>query len=197
MSLRTIYRDIATLISQGASIDGEAGLGYVLNSGFFLPPLMFGEDEVDALILGLRLVAERGDPELVRAADDALAKITAVLPEEQENSASTSGMLVGPRTAPATSLMFVVRRAMRTEQSLLLRYIDKSGASTERVVWPVALGFFEAAEVLAGWCETRRDFRYFRLDRIVAAEVSGKRFPKRRCVLLAEWRLQEGIDRLS
>ncbi len=92
ISLRTVYRDIATLIAQGAPIEGEAGLGYVLNSGFFLPPLMFGEDEVDALILGLRLVAERGDPALERAAGDALAKITAVLPEEMEDVAATSGM---------------------------------------------------------------------------------------------------------
>ena len=197
VSLRTIYRDIATLISQGASIDGEAGLGYVLNSGFFLPPLMFGEDEVDALILGLRLVAERGDPELVRAADDALAKITAVLPEELENLASTSGMLVGPGTAPARPYMAVIRRAMRAEQTVRLRYTDKKGASTDRIVWPIALGFFEATEVLAGWCETRRDFRHFRLDRIVAAEVTSERYPKRRRLLLAEWRLQEGIDRLS
>jgi predicted DNA-binding transcriptional regulator YafY len=197
VSLRTIYRDIATLIAQGAPIEGEAGLGYVLNSGFFLPPLMFGEDEVDALILGLRLVAERGDPALERAADDALAKIIAVLPEELENLAATSGMLAGPGTAPARPHLAVIRQAMRAEQSLRLRYTDKKGAATERTVWPVALGFFEAAEMLAAWCETRRDFRHFRLDRIASAEATGKRYPKRRRLLLAEWRLQEGIDPLS
>jgi predicted DNA-binding transcriptional regulator YafY len=168
-------------------------LGYVLNSGFFLPPLMFGEDEVDALILGLRLVAERGDPALERAAGDALAKIIAVLPNEMENVAATSGMLAGPGTTPATH-MAIIRQAIRTEQSLRLLYTDKKGVSTERVVWPVALGFFQAAEVLAAWCETRRDFRHFRLDRIAAAENFGKRYPKRRRLLLAEWRLQEGID---
>lgn len=193
VSLRTVYRDIATLIDQGAPITGEAGLGYVLNSGFFLPPLMFGEDEVDALILGLRLVAERGDPALERAAGDALAKIIAVLPNEMENVAATSGMLAGPGTTPATH-MAIIRQAIRTEQSLRLLYTDKKGVSTERVVWPVALGFFQAAEVLAAWCETRRDFRHFRLDRIAAAENFGKRYPKRRRLLLAEWRLQEGID---
>jgi predicted DNA-binding transcriptional regulator YafY len=194
VSLRTVYRDIATLIDQGAPIAGEAGLGYVLNSGFFLPPLMFGEDEVDALILGLRLVAERGDPALERAAGDALAKIIAVLPKEMENVAATSGMLAGPGSAPATPHMAIIRQAIRTEQSLRLRYTDKKGVSTERIVWPVALGFFQAAEVLAAWCETRRDFRHFRLDRIAAAENFGKRYPKRRRLLLAEWRLQEGID---
>ncbi len=194
VSLRTVYRDVATLIAQGAPIEGEAGLGYVLNSGFFLPPLMFGEDEVDALILGLRLVAERGDSVLERAAGNALAKVIAVLPAEMEDVAATSGMLVGSGTAPATPYLTIIRQAMRTEESLRLRYTDKKGASTERTVWPVAIGFFEAAEVLAAWCETRRDFRHFRLDRIAAAENSGQRYPKRRRILLAEWRLREGID---
>ena len=194
ISLRTVYRDIATLIAQGAPIEGEAGLGYVLKSGFFLPPLMFGEDEVDALILGLRLVAERGDPALERAAGDALAKITAVLPEEMEDVAATSGLLAGPGAGAGSQHLTLVRQAMRAEERLRLRYTDKKGAATERTVWPVALGFFEAAEVLAAWCETRQDFRHFRLDRIVAAERSGQRYPKRRRILLAEWRLQEGLD---
>jgi len=97
VSLSTVYRDVATLVARGAPIEGEAGLGYVLKPGFFLPPLMFGEDEADALILGLRLVAERGDPELARAADDALAKIAAVLPPEMEEAAETSGLLAGPK----------------------------------------------------------------------------------------------------
>jgi predicted DNA-binding transcriptional regulator YafY len=83
---------------------------------------------------------------------------------------------------------------MRAEERLRLHYTDKKGAATERVVWPVALGFFEAAEVLAAWCETRRDFRHFRLDRIAAVEPSGQRYPKRRRILLAEWRAQEDID---
>ncbi len=194
ISLRTAYRDIATLIAQGAPIEGEAGLGYVLNAGFFLPPLMFGEDEVDALILGLRLVAERGDPALERAAGDALAKITAVLPQELEDIAATSGLLAGPITGASSQHLTLIRQAMRAEERLRLRYTDKKGAATERTVWPVALGFFEAAEVLAAWCETRQDFRHFRLDRIAAAEGTGQRSPKRRRILLAEWRLQEGID---
>jgi predicted DNA-binding transcriptional regulator YafY len=194
VSLRTIYRDIATLIAQGAPIEGEAGLGYVLNSGFFLPPLMFGDDEVDALILGLRLVAKRGDSVLERAASDALAKITAVLPQELEDVAATSGLLAGPGGGPGSQHLTLIRQAMRAEERLRLHYTDKKGAATERVVWPVALGFFEAAEVLAAWCETRRDFRHFRLDRIAAVEPSGQRYPKRRRILLAEWRAQEDID---
>ena len=194
MSLRTVYRDVATLVAQGAPIEGEAGLGYVLKPGFFLPPLAFGADEVDALIFGLRLVARRGDASLGRAADDALAKIAAVLPPEMEDAAATSGLLAGPGEQAAAPHLAAVRHAIRAEEKLRLRYTDKKGAATQRTVWPVALGFFETAEVLAAWCETRRDFRHFRLDRIAAAEPSGQRYPKRRRILLAEWRSLEGID---
>ena len=149
VSMRTVYRDIDTLVAQGAPIDGKAGLGYVLKQGFTLPPLMFGEDEVDALILGLRLVAQRGNPELERAAADAMAKIAAVLPEEMEDVAVRSGLLAGPSGIPTLASISNIRLAIRTECKLSLRYTDKNGAVTERVVWPVALGFFKAAEVLA------------------------------------------------
>lgn len=193
VSLRTIYRDVDTLVAQGAPIQGEAGLGYVLKPGFFLPPLTFNADEVDALILGLRLAAQRGDPSLERAASDALAKIAAVLRPELEDAAAWSGLLAGPGPAPAPHLA-AIRRAIQAEEKLRLRYADKKGAETERTVWPVALGFFEAAEVLAAWCETRQGFRHFRLDRIAAAEPSDQCLPKRRRILLAEWRLLEGID---
>ncbi len=194
VSRRTIYRDIATLAAQGAPIEGEAGLGYVLKPGFFLPPLMFGEDELDAIILGLRLVAQRGDAALERGAADALAKITAVLPPEMEDAAATNGLLAGPGPAVGTPYLSAIRQAIRGEQKLRLRYTDKYGASTERIIWPVALGFFGTAEVLAAWCETRQDFRHFRLDRIASAALSGLRYPKRRRILLAEWRLLEGIE---
>jgi predicted DNA-binding transcriptional regulator YafY len=194
VSLRTVYRDVATLSAQGAAIAGEAGVGYVLREDFFLPPLMFSEDEVDALILGLRLVAERGDAALEQAAEDALAKIVAMLPGAMEDAAATSGLVAGP-AARETPHLAVIRRALRAEEKLHLHYSDKQGRPSERVIWPVALGFFEAAEVLAAWCETRRDFRHFRLDRIAAAAPTNARYPKRRRLLLAEWRMQQAIDR--
>lgn len=180
VSLRTVYRDVATLVAQGADIVGEAGLGYVLKPGFFLPPLMFGEDEVDALILGLRLAGQRADPALRRAAVDALAKIAAVLPAAMDDVAATSGLLAGPPGSGATEYLSVIRGAIRAEEKLHLRYIDKQDISTERTIWPVALGFFEATEVLAAWCETRCAFRHFRLDRIMAAVPAGQRYPKQR-----------------
>lgn len=194
MSLRTVYRDIATLVAQGASIEGEAGLGYVLRPGFLLPPLMLGEDEVDAVILGLRMVASRGDAALERAADDALTKILAVLPPEMEDADLSSSLLAGPRNVAHAAHFDAIRRALRGERKLWLRYADKAGIASERRIWPVALGFFAEAEVLAAWCELRENFRHFRLDRMVEVGLLEERLPKRRRLLLAEWRLSEGID---
>ena len=194
VSLRTIYRDIDTLVAQGAPIQGEAGLGYVLKPGFTLPPLMFDPDEVDALILGLRLVARRGDAALERAAVDALAKITAVLPAEMEEVAETSGLLAGPSGVGSPMFMTEIRQAIRAECKLRLRYTDKAGLDSDRIIWPVALGFFESAEVLVAWCEAREAFRHFRLDRIATAEETRQRYPTRRRILLAEWRVLEGIE---
>lgn len=193
VSLRTIYRDIATLVEQGAVVEGAAGLGYVLKTGTFLPPLMFNEEEVDALILGLQLVEQRGDDDLGAAARNALAKIEAVLPPALENAVGASGLLAGPTKSGHAPTIAVLRQAMRDEQKLALRYVDKTAKASQRIVWPVAIGFFEAAEVLAAWCETRRDFRHFRLDRIAAAQPTGERYPRRRRILLAEWRLQQEV----
>jgi predicted DNA-binding transcriptional regulator YafY len=195
VSLRTVYRDIATLVAQGAPIEGEAGLGYVLQPGFLLPPLMFGEDEVDAVILGLRMVARRGDTVLERAADDALTKILAVLPPRMGDADLSSGLLVvGSGTGDPSPHLNCIRRALREERKLWLRYTDKTDAATERNVWPVALGFFQEAEVLAAWCELREGFRHFRLDRIAEARLTDARTPRPRRLLLAEWRLLEGVN---
>jgi predicted DNA-binding transcriptional regulator YafY len=196
VSIRTLYRDIATLQAQGAPIEGEAGLGYVLKPGFMLPPLMFGEIEVDAIVLGLRFVSQRGDADLSQAAADALAKIEAVLPEHLEDAAATSGLLVGPGNSGETKMLAIIRKAIRAEEKLHIAYVDKKGSATKRVVWPIAVGFFEAAETLAAWCETRRDFRHFRLDRIKSAVPIGERLPKRHRVLLAEWRNSQDFDDL-
>lgn len=192
VSLRTVYRDVATLMATGAPIAGSAGLGYVLQPGFFLPPLMFDADEVDALILGLHLVQKRGDAGLERGASDALAKISAVLPAVFEDAAATSGLLAGPAGSHAPHLA-VVRQAIRDEQILHLSYRDKDGAVTERAVWPIAVGFFRDTDVLAAWCTIRAGFRHFRLDRLAAASPTGTRYARRRRLLLAEWRLSIGL----
>jgi predicted DNA-binding transcriptional regulator YafY len=194
VSLRTVYRDIATLQGQGADIVGEPGLGYVLKPGFLLPPLMFSAEEIEALVLGSRFVARRGDGPLAAAAGDALAKIAAVLPAAMKAELEGSALLVGlPPTPPATIDTALLRRAIREERRLAIAYRDADGTASERVVWPFALGFFEAVLMLVAWCELRQDYRNFRVDRIAAAEMLATRYPRRRPALLKAWRAAAGI----
>ena len=192
VSARTLYRDIATLKAEGAPVAGAAGLGYVLRRGHFLPPLAFDAEEVDAVLLGLRFAAARRDPGLAAAAARALAKIVAVLPDGTAQDAAAAPLLAGPGVA--SPHLPVLRRAMREERRLVLDYRDGAGRDSRRVVWPVAVGFFDAAEVLAAWCEARDAFRHFRLDRILSVTVSQERMPQRRRLLMATWRASQGLD---
>jgi predicted DNA-binding transcriptional regulator YafY len=195
VSLRTLYRDIATLQVQGAAIEGEAGVGYVLRPGYLLPPLMFGADEIEAIVLGLGWVTQRGDAQLAAAARNTFAKIASVLPPELRDAAESAGVMAGPGAKlPSVGIdLAPVRRAIRTEQKLRIDYADAAGRASRRVVWPFALGFFDQVRVLVAWCETRQDIRHFRADRIGAIETLGQRYPKRRQALLKEWRAREGI----
>ncbi|MCE1237576.1 MAG: YafY family transcriptional regulator [Hyphomicrobiales bacterium] len=194
VSLRTLYRDVETLRAQGADIEGEAGVGYVLSSGFLLPPLMFRDEELEALALGSRWVAEHGDPTLAAAARDLLAKIAAVLPADRRAGLEETGLLVPKRRRASAGVgLDLLRRALREERKITLSYRDAAGSDSERTVWPVALGFFEETRVLAAWCETRAAFRHFRVDRMIAATLEEAKTPRRRRTLLAEWRRAEGI----
>lgn len=194
VSLRTLYRDIASLQAQGAPIEGEAGLGYVLRPGFMLPPMMFSEEEIEALVLGSRWVAKTADPRLAAGAVDALAKIAAVLPPGLKEELDTSTLLVGsPRRQEDKADLGLIRKAIRAEHVLELVYEDEKGAFTTRNVWPFALGFFDNVRVMVAWCELRQDFRHFRTDRMAAVVPMGKRYPRRRPVLLKEWREVQGI----
>ena len=194
VSLRTVYRDVQTLIGQGAPIDGEAGLGFILRPGFVLPPLMFSDEELEALVLGLRWVARRTDASFEHAAMNALAKIAAVLPADLRNSVEGIGLIPFPGREPGERLdLAPIRAAIRSEQMVVLDYADVAGRHTRRTVWPIALAFFERVRVLAAWCELRRDFRHFRIDRIVALHETGTRYPQRRRVLMQQWREIEKI----
>ena len=195
ISIRTLYRDIASLQGQGACIDGAPGLGYVLRPGFVLPPLMFSEEEVEALVLGSRWVADRADQRLGAAARNALAKIAAVLPPELRNELDTSSLIVGPgeSIAAGDAELAVVRRSIRAERKLRIGYRDTAGVETERTIWPFALGFFDRVRVVAAWCELRESIRHFRTDRILALTPSDIRYPRRRLALLKEWRQSQGI----
>jgi predicted DNA-binding transcriptional regulator YafY len=195
VSLRTVYRDIQTLIGQGASIDGEAGIGFVLRPGFVLPPLMFSDEELEALVLGSRLVAQRSDAPLARAAMNVIAKIAAVLPNDLRDGIDGTGLLAGagPDGEAEPIDLAPIRAAIRAEQKLVLHYADAKGDRTRRTVWPIALGFFERVRVLAAWCELRQDFRHFRADRIITLRRTEQRYPRRRRALMKEWQEIEGI----
>jgi predicted DNA-binding transcriptional regulator YafY len=195
ISLRTLYRDIATLQAQGARIDGEPGMGYILRPGFMLPPLMFSEEEIEALVLGSRWVAERGDARLGAAARNALAKVAAVLPPDLRESLDATALLVAPAgpVAAGDAELAAIRQAIRTERKLAIEYRDANALPTERTIWPFALGYFERVRVVAAWCELRQDFRNFRTDRISALTPTEIRYPRRRQVLIREWREKDGI----
>jgi predicted DNA-binding transcriptional regulator YafY len=195
ISLRTLYRDIVTLQNQGAQIDGEPGLGYVLRPGFMLPPLMFSEEELEALVLGSRWVAKRTDSQLSAAAKNALAKIAAVLPADLRHQLDASGLLVGPAPAPAVGdeELATIRKVIRSEQKLLISYMDNNQKQTERTIWPFALGFFEQVRIVVAWCELRQEFRHFRTDRIIRLTRLEIRYPTRRQALLKRWRDIQGI----
>ncbi len=195
ISLRTVYRDIETLKAQGAHIDGEPGVGYVLRPGFMLPPLMFSEEEIEAIVLGSRWVADRADAALGAAARNALAKIAAVLPQDLKVSLDTSSLLVGPGNAVAAgdAELPTIRLAIRTERKLRIFYVDGRGRDSKRTIWPFALAFFDRVRVVVAWCEIREDYRHFRTDRISKVQFVDKRYPRRRQVLLKDWRATEGI----
>ena len=192
VSVRTVYRDVQALIGLGAPIDGGAGIGYVLRTGFFLPPLMFGEEELEALVLGARWVSAQGDAPLARAAESALGKIATASPRDLRESLAETG-LWAPRMADdsvGAVPLRALREAIRREHKLRVHYTDAAGEASERLIWPIALAFFEGARVLAAWCELRGDFRHFRADRIASLESLGQRYPSPRRELVARWREQ-------
>ena len=195
VSIRTIYRDVQTLIELGAPIEGEAGLGYVLRSGFFLPPLMFGEEELEALVLGARWVRQQGDQALAQAATNALAKIATATPKDLRDAMADTGLWAPFVDATASNgpALRDIREAIRRERKLKIAYSDEAGAATERVIWPIGLAFFEGKRLVVAWCELRNGFRHFRADRIGALATMDSRYPTRRGALIKTWRRENNI----
>ena len=189
-SKRSIYRDIATLIGQRVPIRGEAGVGYVLDGGFDMPPLMLTSDEVEAAVLGAQWVAGGGDPALARAARDLIAKIAATVPERLRpvvlEPAVASPPVWEPRKAESLD-MAQVRASIHAGRKLELLYRDEQERETRRVIWPFLIGYRETTRLLVGWCEMRDDFRTFRTDRVVEAAFLENRYPARPAVLRARW----------
>ncbi|MBT2187472.1 helix-turn-helix transcriptional regulator [Sphingobium nicotianae] len=188
-SKRSIYRDIAALMGQRVPIRGEAGVGYVLEGGFDLPPLMLTADEIDAVALGAHWVAEHGDPGLARAALDVLAKVAAVLPEDLRPFLmdSPTRAVRSWNMAPDGLDVVQLRSWIRKGRKIAIAYSDEADRPSERTIWPLLVGYRDATRLLVAWCELRTDFRTFRLDRIRHAEFMDEAIPKRPALLRAQY----------
>ena len=173
ISERTVYRDIRDLMLAGTPIDGEAGVGYRIRPGYDLPPLMFDREEIQALVLGARIVRQFGDPSLARAADSILAKAASVVPKDLQPLLADTKLFVptvvgGTRAADGLA---IARDALVARRRLRFRYANERGDASERIVRPLGVFFWGRTWTLAAWCEMRTAFRHFRLDRISDAAI--------------------------
>ena len=190
VSPRTLYRDIETLRGLGAVIDGAAGFGYTLIEDAQLPPLAFDDEEIEALVLGLREVMAVGDPDLAASADAALGKLAARLPASQSHRlkhAVLNARRFDKPPAPTVNAR-KLRNAIWNENHIRFSYRDADGNSTKREVKPLGIVLFEASHCLLAYCLLRDGFRAFRLDRMEALDVSEISFRPHRIALLREFK---------
>jgi predicted DNA-binding transcriptional regulator YafY len=193
VSTRTIWRDMATLIASGLPVEGERGLGYMLREPISLPPLTLTPEEVQALSLGLQLVTQGADPSLTGAAGSLTAKIAAVLPDRLMTGAGTeTWVFPGAEALAAARHLPALRRAIRLRERVALTYASSAGVRSARQVRPLVLEFWGRVWTLAAWCETRQDFRSFRVDRIDSLRPTGDTFPDAPGTTLADWRRLHG-----
>lgn len=180
VSVRTIYRDMATLQTMGAPVRGEAGIGYQMERGYFLPPLRFDADELEAIMLGTRLIAARGDSELSDAARRVSGKISGIMEEEVGDTYARLPLRAVSRQSQedikASTHLGFLRSAVREKAQLHILYRDLKEAQSQRIARPLGLTVFDHVWLLTIWCETRNDFRNLRVDRIEVVERTGKRF---------------------
>lgn len=189
ISIRTLYRDIAILRSQGAEIEGEVGVGYVLKPSFFIPPMMFTENEIYALILGSKWVSQYGDMDLSKSANTALDKIFAVLPQDIKNIIDTISLRVGPPASQSFTQedLTDLRLAILNKNKIEIAYLSANNDQSNRIIWPFAIGYFTDKRILVGWCEKQNDYRHFKTDRIISMKVLNEYYTKTREALLEEW----------
>jgi predicted DNA-binding transcriptional regulator YafY len=189
VSDRTVYRDVADLVRSGVPIRGEAGVGYAIDRGYDLPPLMFTTEETDALVLGARMVESWCGEELASAARDVLAKVEHVLPKRHRDRLAGTALFVPSFgwTLPGSELLADLRVALRESRKVSLDYKDASGSSTLRTVRPLGLFFWGAVATLGAWCELRSGFRNFRVDRIEGLELLGETFDSERGKTLSDY----------
>ena len=192
ISLRSIYRDIETLRSLGAPVKGQAGIGYSLGPGFFLPEFAFSPDELDALTLGLAWVQQRADPALAQGSESALAKIISAQkngPATKDGPPALAAASVSQRVDPPQAAS--LRDAIHRQRKVAISYEDAHGSLSDRIIWPIAIVYFDDVRVLAAWCEQRSAFRHFRVDRLQVKAISDERYPGRRQSIMKQWQQQD------
>jgi predicted DNA-binding transcriptional regulator YafY len=189
VTVRTVYRDVATLQARRVPIEGAPGIGYVLRRGFDLPPLMFTTEEVDAIAVGAKLVRRLRDPALQDAAANVLAKIAIVLPNATRTYFDAAPFYVseGSARVPEGVDLSEIRGAIRDRRKVRLEYVDEQGQVTRRTVWPIAMAYYVDVTLIAAWCELRADYRHFRVDRIEALNLLDDRYPPDDGRLMAGW----------
>jgi len=180
VSERTVYRDVRDLLLSGVPIQGESGVGYALDRSYELPPLMFNEEEIEALVLGARIVRAWADPKLARAAEEALQKIEGVLPPRLKQKLVEAALFAPDFHVQARmrSGLSDLRQAVREQRKTRFRYLDRAQAGTERTVQPLGLYYWGQTWTLAAWCELRQGFRNFRVDRIDGLQITEEKFEK-------------------
>lgn len=194
VSVRTLWRDMATLIASGLPVEGERGVGYILREPITLPPLTLTPEEVQALTLGLQLVTRGADPSLAAAAGTLFGKIAAVLPARlMDGVGQDTWVFPGTEAIAAARHLPTLRRAIRLRERVVISYLDGTGVPTRRPIRPLVLEFWGRVWTLASWCEARQDFRSFRVDRIEMLARTGETFPDDPGTTLRDWRQLHGL----
>ena len=193
VSVRTIYRDISELQNQYVPIVGEAGVGYVLQPGYDMPPLMLTINEIEAALLGAHWVSQRGDSTLVNGARDLIAKIQSIVPEHLQSIILDSPSVAPTITSiiPDTIDMNQIRQAIREQQKIHIHYTDNNNTNSQRTLWPFMVAYFESVRLVVAWCEDRGAFRHFRTDRIKHIDILPEIFPISCSALKKEWEKQD------
>jgi predicted DNA-binding transcriptional regulator YafY len=189
VTVRTVYRDIATLQARRVPIEGAPGIGYVLRKSFDLPPLNFTIDEIEAIAVGARMVHRLKDPKLQAAAQSVLAKVTVAVPERLRPHIADAPIYVSPgMTAEAQGAdLAEVRAAIRDSRKLYIAYADQQGRRTNRTIWPIAMAYYVDVTLVGAWCELRADYRNFRVERIASSRVLEEHFDQDNGRLFREW----------
>ncbi len=188
VSVRTIWRDVSTLAASGLPVEGERGVGYILRAPITLPPMILNAAELEVLRLGIRLVVQGTDPHLTRAAKGLATKIAAVTPQPTTPEPDDLHSFPGQKAANAPAHLPILRGAIRTRERLTLTYIEPNGRESHLDVQPLQLGLSGKVRILTAYCETRQDFRSFRVDRIIAVTRTGEVFPNDPAHGPAAWR---------